>query len=273
MARVHTWRLFCAECGKGMHKSPTSLPQGRAKCRNCRRASRPEPKPKVPGYGTKSRRDCEVCGHQYRAKQKEQRTCGRTCGVELKRLSMAPKLSPVEWTPCSVCDTWMSRTRVVCSEACRVIRNRQTTQDWYLLKRNELRRTITCLHCKATYCWIGDGRGWPRYCSDTCQIRARSERRKTDVGKNDRQRARFFGVQYEPIDRRRVYERDRWRCGLCGKGVRRDVKAPHPLSPSLDHVVPLSRGGDHLYANVQCAHFKCNWMKGDGGSQQLALVG
>lgn len=81
-------------------------------------------------------------------------------------------------------------------------------------------------------------------------------------GSSDRKRARFYGVAYEPIDRAKVYERDGWTCGICGDRVERDAKAPHPLAPSLDHVVPISRGGDHVYGNVQCAHFMCNSRKG-----------
>ncbi|WP_423797180.1 HNH endonuclease [Mycobacteroides abscessus] len=34
------------------------------------------------------------------------------------------------------------------------------------------------------------------------------------------------------------------------------------MSASLDHVVPMSLGGDHLSTNVQCAHLKCNMDKG-----------
>lgn len=54
---------------------------------------------------------------------------------------------------------------------------------------------------------------------------------------------------------RRVFERDGWRCGLCGGHV-------EPEDASLDHVVPLSKGGEHSYANTQCTHWKCNNTKG-----------
>jgi 5-methylcytosine-specific restriction endonuclease McrA len=73
------------------------------------------------------------------------------------------------------------------------------------------------------------------------------------------------------VYRRRVYERDGWRCGICHRLVKRDAKAPHPLSPSLDHIVPLAAGGPHSYANVQCAHFICNSLKSHTGPGQLRL--
>ncbi|GGM64177.1 hypothetical protein GCM10012275_38400 [Longimycelium tulufanense] len=70
-----------------------------------------------------------------------------------------------------------------------------------------------------------------------------------------------------------IVVRDNSRCGLCGRKVRLSYKAPHPLSPTIDHVVPLAAGGDDTRANVQLAHFGCNSRKGTGGSQQLALIG
>lgn len=94
------------------------------------------------------------------------------------------------------------------------------------------------------------------------------------IGANYRARARHYGVQYEPIQPRRVFARDGWRCGICGRKVDKRLKAPNPMRASLDHIVPMSKGGDHLLANVQCAHLRCNVGKRErGGGEQLALVG
>ena len=64
------------------------------------------------------------------------------------------------------------------------------------------------------------------------------------------------------INSAEVYERDRWVCGICLERVDRRLIWPDPMSPSLDHIVPLSRGGAHQLANVQCAHLSCNVRKG-----------
>ena len=76
-----------------------------------------------------------------------------------------------------------------------------------------------------------------------------------------RERAIYWGVQYEPIVSTKVYDRDGWVCGLCSLPVNKRLKRPDPMSVSLDHVVPLSRGGDHLWDNVQCSHLLCNMRK------------
>jgi hypothetical protein len=40
------------------------------------------------------------------------------------------------------------------------------------------------------------------------------------------------------------------------------LRHPDRMSVSLDHVVPLSRGGSHSWENVRCAHLSCNVAKG-----------
>ena len=72
------------------------------------------------------------------------------------------------------------------------------------------------------------------------------------------------GERFAPRD---VYERDNWTCQLCRLPVDPRLAWPHPMSASVDHIVPLSQGGDHSLANVQCAHLRCNIIKGD----QLAV--
>lgn len=78
---------------------------------------------------------------------------------------------------------------------------------------------------------------------------------KVKAKKIRRKRARR-GTQVVPVNRERVAERDAWRCGLCGGEVNRETW-------SLDHIEPLSRGGEHTYENVQLAHLSCNSRKGN----------
>lgn len=91
---------------------------------------------------------------------------------------------------------------------------------------------------------------------------------------NHRARAKRYGVEYEYVDRLRVFRRDRWCCGICHEPVDKRLKYPHPRSASLDHVIPMARGGGHTYANTQCSHWECNLLKlAGGGGEQLALIG
>jgi 5-methylcytosine-specific restriction endonuclease McrA len=60
-----------------------------------------------------------------------------------------------------------------------------------------------------------------------------------------------------------VFERDGWRCQMCGEHTpRRSMGSCEPCAPELDHRVPISKGGGHLWANVQCLCRACNGRKG-----------
>ena len=64
-------------------------------------------------------------------------------------------------------------------------------------------------------------------------------------------------------NKRRIYSTQSI-CGICGLPVDFAVKYPHPLSPCIDHIVPIAKGG-HPSAmdNLQLAHWICNRQKSD----------
>lgn len=52
-------------------------------------------------------------------------------------------------------------------------------------------------------------------------------------------------------------------CGICGRPVDKKLPFPHPLSPTLDHIIPVQKGGDPVaLENLQLAHLACNRAKG-----------
>lgn len=53
-------------------------------------------------------------------------------------------------------------------------------------------------------------------------------------------------------------------CGICGKPVDKRLKSPHPMSPVIDHIIPVSKGGHpSAIENLQLAHWTCNRQKSD----------
>lgn len=70
------------------------------------------------------------------------------------------------------------------------------------------------------------------------------------------------GAAVEFVDWRLVAERDEWECHLCGDGIDSWRSFPDRLSASIDHVIPIARGGPHAYDNVRLAHLGCNAAKG-----------
>lgn len=51
-------------------------------------------------------------------------------------------------------------------------------------------------------------------------------------------------------------------CSLCGNAIDPDLKWPDPLSKSVDHTIPIARGGTHEQSNLTIAHLVCNMRKG-----------
>jgi 5-methylcytosine-specific restriction endonuclease McrA len=47
-------------------------------------------------------------------------------------------------------------------------------------------------------------------------------------------------------------------CHLCGKPIDERRTYPHDMSPSVDHLVPVSRGGTNVIENLRPAHLVCN---------------
>lgn len=272
--------LPCSMCSQLMWRTPSSLPEGQATCHPCRRRRRAEAAPIGPlhgparpprsgQHGPRKGRTCTVCGDLYDASYGAQQTCGRTCGLTLWRDNTdAWPSSPVTWANCAWCTaTFVARSvrRITCSVACNKARLRHRRPP----KAGHAGQTVTtpCTGCQQpmTYTIPGSGR-LPSCCRRCIAVRVADSRHV--------RRARTRGARSEHVDRDYVFDRDRWRCQLCGKPVPRSKAWPHPMSASLDHVIPLARQGTHEHLNVQLAHLICNVRKGArGGGEQLALIG
>jgi hypothetical protein len=124
-------------------------------------------------------------------------------------------------------------------------------------------------------------RGSTRRVCNACEVQASREARRKHrrkYGKNHRDRARHHGVKYVSFPVRYVYERDGYKCQICSKQVfqkaryRKSDGKIHPRSPTIDHIVPMSKGGNHEPDNCQTACFMCNSRKSDSGGGQLRLA-
>ena len=68
-------------------------------------------------------------------------------------------------------------------------------------------------------------------------------------------------------------------CGICGLPVDKSLKYPHPLSPVIDHIIPINRNGHPSdINNLQLAHWQCNRQKSDklyadSKTESLKVVG
>jgi hypothetical protein len=164
---------------------------------------------------------------------------------------------------CLVCGTEVKRRcRKTCSAECGTelgrIRTRQRYEMLTGVKLQSCRGPRPCRWCGSVIVpRFHNGRG--RNTCDRCQGYRSG---------GHEQRAAFYGVYVETVSCIDVFERDNWTCQLCHRQVLRRAKRSlrtgrlHPRTASIDHIVPLSRGGSHSERNCQCACLRCNVRKG-----------
>jgi len=118
---------------------------------------------------------------------------------------------------------------------------------------------FTCIECGAT----GVCDRPRRFCSDTCRWR---------VNRRNRAALKRGGAATgeEAVGRDWIIQRDGRKCHICSRAI--GTKPwPHPESLSLDHIVPLSKGGAHSVDNLRPAHLGCNARRWNSGAAQQLL--
>ena len=116
-----------------------------------------------------------------------------------------------------------------------------------------------------------------RYCSSKCQIKAQ---RRTETYKSNkragsrRRRARKRNSYNETVYLEVIAQRDKHKCHICRKRVNMNLAYTDKHSATMDHLIPISLGGDHTYTNIRLAHRTCNSSKGNRAvNEQLLLFG
>jgi predicted nucleic acid-binding Zn ribbon protein len=213
-------------------------------------------------------RRCERCGGPIpETRQNAARFCSDRC------VGGYAEVEPLE--DCVWCGGAIVAERaanaIFCSDGCRdearsASRHHLSRPDYQALIRDR-----RCLECdtpiaqsrsiRARFC---PGRS----CLQQFNIRRWSSNNPDRVNEHgrassQRRRARLAAAVTESFRHREIFERDGWTCQLCQEPVDPKAQHPDPRSGSLDHVVPLAKGGHHTRANVQLAHLICNLRKAD----------
>lgn len=203
-------------------------------------------KPREPEWRTLYRA-CPDCG-QYRLP--ENRFCA-TCRVRRK----------YQYGKCRQCGNPLRSGQInCCSSVCRAAHLRGKK---YRPRRVYERR---CMRCSRTFTTQQKQIVMCRWCK-------RALLPFRDHGKAER-RAKRAGVPYtHGIQPEKVFARDGWRCHLCGCRTPKHLRGKNrPRSPEVDHIVPISAGGGHIWENVACACRQCNMKKQAKPLGQLRLA-
>lgn len=188
------------------------------------------------------------------------------------------------------------RGRKYCSATCRYRASDLLKQPKYSRSCQHCNSRFLAKHAHAKFCSVSCGRagrrtlkGTKRLClgcgdgfephskgSKFCSIPCRALLAQIDESTyylNKRDRERHYsrlrrrllrGARTSQTVRRyEIYQRDGWICQICFGKVISGTHWNDPKSATLDHIVPLSRGGRHEPLNVRLAHMGCNSRKGN----------
>lgn len=106
--------------------------------------------------------------------------------------------------------------------------------------------------------------GAVRFCSALCRVTYNHISAGPELkgcGKRYSKKRKALMAQGDRIDPYMVYVHFDWMCHLCNTRINPELTSPDPMSATLDHVIPLSRGGRHVWDNVLPAHLFCNELK------------
>lgn len=111
-------------------------------------------------------------------------------------------------------------------------------------------------------------------CVGCAELAKKARHKQAKLAREAMLRGRGRGDAYERVDPIKVLARDKWTCQLCGIKTPMKLRGTHKdNAPEVDHIIPLSKGGSHTYANLQCACRKCNQLKSDKPLGQQLLFG
>lgn len=136
-----------------------------------------------------------------------------------------------------------------CSSHCSTIaskRRRKPLKEFY---------TAQCVVCGSSF---ETNRSNSKTCSDKCR------KQLSSIERNGRYKhLKVSGRFDQSVTLNNVYDRFSGICQICGKHLTFDCSCISDDYPSIDHIIPLSKGGSHEWKNVQLLCRKCNYTKSD----------
>jgi len=178
---------------------------------------------------------CQYCGKSFKEKREQPNLfCSRSCSAKFTYAENAYKKSAKEFHDSELLEEYREA----------------------LAKLEELRYRIehekVCATCGKIFMAANSK---TLCCSPECS-RARDNRRRDG-------RIYRNGEPDLSISLSRLYARDNGMCQICGAHLTFSDNYNSDEYPTIDHIMPLSRGGLHAWNNVQLACRRCNTMKGN----------
>lgn len=275
-------RLSCGGCGTGFVPTGprrTYCSEGCASAINSARLNRSRAEWRaIIREHSASRFQCEHCGKDSFRKRGgkairlgyKNRFCSRVCRSAHQALQPKAYTGPIQCAyfarHCKSCGVAFGTRNVNRNDCnlCEAQTIRRATRDAAIALHRAAGKVSFCCGCGIKFCLLY-GQSL-KVCPDCSHTKKREDKRTWRTARKAKERA----VRTESVRPGKVFDRAGWRCYLCGCATPRELRGTYePNAPELDHVVPLSRGGEHSYANTDCCCRACNLDKSDQTLEEL----
>jgi 5-methylcytosine-specific restriction endonuclease McrA len=206
--------------------------------------------------------ECQNCGTPLTAnvgKGRPKRNCSRLCR---ERHRQNQKRKPLATHNCEHCGKHFATNYVkprFCSKQCRQIVNKIEGKTRFERKQQQKYpggiRTTPCSWCKEPRTWkIGESVITAYH--PKCTIEARRARYRIKTVKRQSQLQKPSRLAADEVVR--VYGSN---CAICNDPIDLALKRTSPRGLTVDHWIPLSKGGSDNISNLRPAHWSCNRKK------------
>lgn len=179
----------------------------------------------------------------------EREECGHTKEVSLITIRHMKDGKNLECDECT-----RLRLQRIKEERANRVRLKKIKKEMFHSVKNEQMTMKKCSYCGAFFY----GFSKDVFCSDECKVHNR--KKNTNRYKETKKR-RCRTEESKYINLVSLYHRDNGICWLCGKRCDIALDKNNNYYPSIDHVVPISKGGKDSWDNVKLAHRICNTIK------------
>lgn len=227
---------------------------------------------------------CHHCGEPWSSPQSNAMYCSKKCKqaawakanpekVQLNAKNKAARERLVTASVirrCSKCESVIgdgSRAKVC--RPCRLEDDRAKSTIRVESTHKATALVVSCAGCGAEFCPLY-GYSHASLCTCCRADRDLQAKRTHRLARKMRQKVQTV----EAVNSIKVFERDGWRCQLCRRKTPRALRGTlDSRAPELDHIMPISLGGEHSYRNTQCTCRACNGAKSNKPLGQSLLFG
>ena len=217
--------------------------------------------------------ECAKCGKRFESHTLQSKYCSNKC-LSANRKTKSKKNGPT----CAECGVQMHRGKGVLPQGqARCLECKNGGRGYYEIDGRRVSHGKSGYHagCRCDICRFSK-----REANMSFKAKVKSEYGVNPSTLYKRRYRERVGVSYrrapkdwiEPDVRLALYERDDWVCHLCSSPVDRSAHFNDDLAPSLDHLVPRSKGGSNDPENLKTAHRGCNSARRDSDLDVLEVV-